>query len=426
MADYHKHTNMYAYNRARLAEMLPDSSAAVVFANPFVICNADALYPYRPEANLVWLTGIAQEKTTFLLWKKDDVLREYLFIARPNRQREIWDGRMLSADQAREISGVDQVLFTEDFWDFLPPHLHQVESIYVYSNENDRRPLSAVCVDSAGNEQLRQYFPVHQYCRLAPVMKALRMIKSAAEIQRIRAAIEVTRQAFLEILKNIKTTQRESDIHACIHANFVRHQAREGFESIVASGDNARILHYNQNDALIEKDSLILIDFGARKHFYTADVSRTIPISGAFSPRQKQLYDGCWELQTFAKSLLKPGLMMAEYMEHVGNKATDIFLRLGLLSPSDVKNQDKQNPAWRKYCCHGISHHLGVDVHDLGDYSIPVQEGMVLTVEPGIYVEEERVGIRLENDIQVGKNGPIDLCESIPIATQDIEELMRV
>jgi Xaa-Pro aminopeptidase len=258
------------------------------------------------------------------------------------------------------------------------------------------------------------------------VLKGLRGVKTAEEIEVMKEAIFITEKAFRRLLQFIKPGVMEYEIHAEIIHEFLRNRSRgEAYGSIIASGDRARTLHYVSNNEECKAGELILMDFGANYGGYNADLTRTVPVNGKFTERQKEVYNACLHLHNYGKSLLKPGISIVDYTEKMGDEATQQFIKIGLLNDSDVKNEDQDNRAYRKYLYHGISHHLGVDVHDLGTRVEPIQPGMVFTVEPGIYIEEEQMGIRIENNLWITENGNIDLMESIPITVEEIENLMK-
>jgi Xaa-Pro aminopeptidase len=274
---------------------------------------------------------------------------------------------------------------------------------------------------------MKQRDPLHSYQSAAKIMKALRAIKTKEEITVVQEAINITDKTFRRLLGFIKPGVMEYEIEAEIYHSFLSQRATgPAYHSIIASGDNARTLHYVSNNAECKDGDLLLMDFGAEYGGYNADLTRTIPVNGKFSRRQKTIYNTCLHLHNYAKSILKPGVSIVDYTEKVGEEATQQFLKIGLLQKSDVKNEDPENRAYRKYLYHGISHHLGIDVHDLGTRTEPVKAGMLFTIEPGIYIEDEQMGVRIENNVWLTKNGNIDLMKNIPITVEEIERLMKV
>jgi Xaa-Pro aminopeptidase len=273
---------------------------------------------------------------------------------------------------------------------------------------------------------MKSRYPLHTYLRAAKILKELRAIKTKEEVVVIQKAIDITEVAFRRLLQFIKPGVHEYEIEAEIYHSFLSQRATgTAYHSIIASGDNARTLHYINNNNECKDGELILMDFGAAYGGYNADLTRTVPVNGKFTKRQKEVYNACLHLHDYAKSILKPGISILKYTDKVGEEATKQFLKIGLLTKADIKNEDPTNPAYRKYLYHGISHHLGIDVHDLGTRTAPIQAGMVFTVEPGIYIKEEGMGVRIENNVWVTKTGNQDLFKNIPIKAEEIEALMR-
>jgi Xaa-Pro aminopeptidase len=273
---------------------------------------------------------------------------------------------------------------------------------------------------------MKARYPLHQYDRAAKIMKEVRGIKSKAEVEVLQKAIDITDKTFRRLLKFVKPGVMEYEIEAEIFHSFLSQRATgPAYGSIIASGDRARTLHYVSNNQECKNGELILMDFGAEYGGYCADLTRTIPVNGKFSTRQKVVYNACLHLHNYAKSILKPGISIVDYTEKIGDEATNQFVKIGLITKADVKNEDNENRAYRKYLYHGISHHLGVDVHDLGTRTAPIKAGMVFTIEPGIYIEEEQMGVRIENNFWITKNGNIDLMKNIPITIEEIERLMK-
>jgi Xaa-Pro aminopeptidase len=308
----------------------------------------------------------------------------------------------------------------------LQPWIHLADCIYLDSNENDRKASLVRTRDYRFIDEMKSRYPLHQYARAAKLMKELRGIKTAEEVEVLQKAVDITEVTFRRLLQFIKPGVMEYEIEAEIYHSFLSQRAtRPAYGIILASGDNARILHYVNNNAECKDGDLILMDFGAEYGGYCADLTRTVPVNGKFTRRQRTVYNACLHLHDYAKSILKPGISIVDYTEKVGEEATQQFLKIGLLKKSDVKNEDPENRAYRKYLYHGISHHLGIDVHDLGTRTEPVKPGMVFTIEPGIYIEEEKMGIRIENNVWITKNGNKDLFKNIPITAEEIEALMK-
>jgi Xaa-Pro aminopeptidase len=301
--------------------------------------------------------------------------------------------------------------------------VHLADTIYLDTNENDRKASLVRTREYRFVDEMKSRYPLHQYERAAKILKELRSIKTKYEIEVTKQAIDITHNAFIRVMKFVEPGVMEYEIEAeIVHSFLSQRSSGEAYGSIIASGDRARTLHYVSNNQECKDGELILMDFGAAYGGYNADLSRTIPVNGKFTRRQKTVYNACLH---YCKSLLKPGISIVDYTEKLGEEATQQFLKIGLLKKSDVKNENPENRAYRKYLYHGISHHLGLDVHDLGTRTEPIKEGMLFTVEPGIYIEEEQMGIRIENNIWITRNGNKDLFEGIPITVEEIEAVMK-
>lgn len=421
-------SQLFTTNRKRFVkEMLP-KSIAIFVSNDEWPYNGDALHPFKQNSNIVWLSGITQEKTMVILFPDcpDPKFREVLVLERPNELKEKWDGKRLRAAEARAISGITTILWLDSLDSLLQTWVHLSDNIYLDSNENDRKATDIKSNDYRYIDQMKAAYPLHQFHRSARILKKLRAIKTKYEIDQVQKAIDITGITFKRLLGFIRPGVYEYEIEAEIWHEFLRNRAtRPAYHSIIASGDNARTLHYISNNGRCESGDLILMDFGAEYANYCADLTRTVPVNGKFTKRQKEVYNACLHLHDYAKSLLKPGITIVDYTDKVGAEASRTFIKIGLLRASDVKNQDPEQPLYRKYLYHGISHHLGLDVHDLGTRTEPIREGMLFTVEPGIYIEEEKMGIRIENNCWITRNGNKDLMKHIPITVDEIERYMR-
>ena len=419
---------LFTTNRKRFIKEMKSSSIAIFVSNDEVPSNGDALYPFRQNSDLFWLTGIEQEDSMVIIFPDhpDPKFREVLVLVRPNELKEKWDGKRLRADEAKKISGIETIVWLDALDPLLQSWIHLAENIYLDSNENDRKGSLVQTREYRYIEEIRRRFPLHQYFRAAKIMKELRAIKTALEIEVLQQAIDITAMTFNSLLTFIRPGVMEFDIEAEIWHSFLKQRATgPAYGSIIASGDRARTLHYVSNNEECKSGELVLMDFGAEYGHYCADLTRTVPVNGKFSRRQKRIYDTCLHLHNYAKSLLKPGITINQYHKKVGEEANKIFQKIGLLKKSDLKNQTPEQPAYAKYLYHGISHHLGIDVHDLGTRTEPIKAGMVFTVEPGIYIEEEQMGIRIENNVWITRNGNKDLMSKIPITTDDIEAIMK-
>jgi Xaa-Pro aminopeptidase len=429
---YMKHlpinNQLFTENRKRFNKAILPGSIAIFNSNDELASNGDAIYRFSQNSDLYWLTGIEQEDTMLILYPDhpDPRYREVLVLVRPDELKEKWDGKRLRAAEGTAISGIKTIIWLDNLDALLQVWVHQAENIYLNTNENDRKANLPETRDYRYARQMMQRFPLHRYHRSAVIMRKLRAVKTKYEVAVIQQAIDITEKAFRRLLGFIRPGVMEYEIEAEIMHEFLRNRAKgEAYGSIIASGDRARTLHYVFNNEQCKDGELILMDFGAAYGGYNADLTRTIPVNGKFSKRQKEVYNACLHLHNYGKSLLKPGISIADYTEKVGDEATKMFEKIGLLSKADIKNENKDSRAYRKYLYHGISHHLGIDVHDLGTKTEPIQPGMVFTVEPGIYIEEEQMGVRIENNLWITKTGNIDLMKNMPITAEDIESLMK-
>jgi len=421
-------SHLFAENRRRFVKEMKADSIAIFNSNDEMPENADATLGFTQNSDLYWLTGIQQEDTMLILFPDhpDPLWREVLVLVRPNELKEKWTGHRLTVQEGKAISGVKAVIWLDELAGSLPGLMHIAENVYLNTNEHDKGAVGVPTRDYRFIEQMKARYPLHQYQRAAAVTRRLRMIKTPDEVGVIQQAIDITDQAFRRLLGFIRPGVYEYEIEAEILHEFIRNRASGvAYPSIIASGDRARILHYIDNNQPCQAGELILMDFGARYGGYNADLTRTVPVSGVFSKRQKELYNGCLDLHRYCASILKPGITLDKYHEKVGQEATRIFVRLGLLKKADLKNEDPGNKAYRKYLYHGISHHLGVDVHDVHDKYTPLKAGAVLTIEPGIYIPEEQTGIRIENNYLLTRSGNKDLMKNIPITVEEIERLMK-
>ncbi|MGZ3839006.1 MAG: aminopeptidase P N-terminal domain-containing protein [Flavisolibacter sp.] len=419
---------LFTTNRRRFVEKMQPGSIAIFVSNDEVPSNGDALHPFKQNSDLYWLSGITQEDSMVILFpdNPDPKYREVLVLVRPNELKEKWDGRRLRREEAMALSGIQTILWLDTLDALLQTWIHLADTIYLDSNENDRKASLVRTRDYRFIDEMKSRYPLHQYQRAARILKDLRSVKTPYEIEVTKKAIEITHHAFLRVMKFIRPGVMEYEIEAEILHSFLSQRASgEAYNTIVASGDRARTLHYVSNNQACEDGELVLMDFGAAYGGYNADLTRTIPVNGKFTRRQKTVYNVCLHLHNYAKSLLKPGISLIDYTEKLGEEATQQFLKIGLLTKTDLKNEDPENRAYRKYLYHGISHHLGLDVHDLGTRTAPIKEGMLLTVEPGIYIEEERMGIRIENNVWITKKGNVDLFEGIPVTVEEIEASMK-
>ena len=421
-------SEIFINNRKRFTRQMVPNSIAVFVSNDEWPSNGDAIHTFKQNTNLFWLSGITQEDSMVILFPDcpDPKYREVLVLVRPNELKEKWDGKRLRVKEAFAISGMATVVWADSIDALLQTWIHLADTIYLDTNENDRKASSIRSRQYRFADEIKTAYPLHNYQRAAKIMKELRSIKTKEELEVVQKAIDITEHTFRRLLTFIKPGVNEYEIEAEIFHDFLLQRATgPAYNSIIASGDNARTLHYISNNSECKDGDLILMDFGAEYGGYCADLTRTVPVNGKFGRRQKTVYNACLHLHNYAKSILKPGITITDYTEKVGEEATQQFLKIGLLRKSEVKNEDPENRAYRKYLYHGISHHLGLDVHDLGTRTEPIKAGMLFTIEPGIYIEEEKMGVRIENNFWITRNGNIDLMKNIPITVEEIEALMK-
>jgi Xaa-Pro aminopeptidase len=418
---------LFTANRERFVAAMAPGAMALFVSNDEMPANGDAHYPFRQSSDLFWLTGVWQEDTMLVLFPghPEPRYREVLVLVRPNPMKEKWDGKRLSAEEGRAMSGIGTVLWVDLLENFLQQWVYMTGSVYLNTNENDRRRGPLITREHRLVGEMREKFPLHVFRRAAPVLRELRTIKSAGELGLMQQAADITGETFRHLLKFIRPGVMEYEIEAEIWRGFVsRRSSGPAYETIVASGDSARVLHYIENNRECRDGELVLMDFGASYGGYSADLTRTVPVNGRFTRRQAEVYNACLAVHNFAKRLLRPGLLPADYVRQVGEEMARQLVGIGLLTEGDVKNAGPEAPAHAKYMYHGVSHHLGIDVHDLGPRHEAFREGMVLTVEPGIYIEEEKMGIRIENDVWIREGGNVDLMVNVPITVEEIEGLM--
>ena len=418
---------IFINNRKRFVAGMQPNSIAIFVSNDEFPKNGDAIHRFKQNSDLFWLSGIEQEDSLVILYPDyyEEQYREVLVLVRPNELKEKWDGKRLRAKEATDISGIKTIVWVDSLDSLLQTWIHAADNIYLNTNENDRKSSSIRTREYRYIDELRSQYPLHNYFRSAKLLKELRGIKTKEEVEVLQTAIDITQKTFERVCGFVKPGVMEYEVEAEIMHEFLRNRATgEAYGSIIASGDRARTLHYVNNNEVCKDGELLLMDFGAEYGSYCADLTRTIPVNGKFSERQKEVYNACLALHNYAKSILKPGISVVDYTDKVGEEATKQFVKIGLLTQEETE-KDGGNNAYRKYLYHGISHHLGIDVHDLGTRTEPLKAGMLLTVEPGIYIEEEQMGIRIENNIWLTEDGNIDLMKNIPITVEEIEAVME-
>ena len=420
--------NLFILNRKNFNNSLKNNSIAIFNANDEFPRSGDQTYNYKQNADLFYLSGIDQEKTILILFPDcpNPMYREVLFLRQTNEYIQVWEGYKYSKEKAKEASGIDNVFWLEDFWNILGAIIYYADSIYLNTNENDRFSNEVAYRDLRFISELKSRYPLHEYNRSALILKNLRPIKSVEEVVLTQRACDITRDAFIRVLKFVKPGVKEYEIEAEIIHEFIRKGATgHAYSPIIASGANANILHYNDNNQICNDGEIILFDFGAEYANYNADLSRSIPVNGTYTARQKDVYNAVLSVMEMAKDMLVSGTIWDEYQKEVGRFMESKLIDLGLLSRKEVLNQDPAMPLYKKYFMHGTSHHLGLDVHDFASRYTPFEVGNILTCEPGIYIKEEGIGIRLENNILITPEGNIDLMADIPIEAEEIEYIMN-
>ena len=420
-------SKLFLRNRKNLGKLLPEKALAISNANDVLPSNADGTLPFHPNSDLFYLSGIEQEESRLVLFPScsNPKHREILFIREPNEHLKIWEGYKHSKEDVRKISGVQTVYWIQDFDDIFQLLAAEADVFYLNSNEHNRADNEVETRDQRLNQEIQKKFPLHRIERLAPYLHDLRFCKSAEEIKLIKQAIEITSQGFQQVLRMVKPGVKEYEIEAEWAREFIRRRSKFAYTPIVASGANACVLHYLQNDQACKKGDLLLMDVGACYANYNADLSRTIPVSGKFTRRQKQVYNSVLRVLRQSIRNATVGKSLKEWQTDAHDLMTEEMLRLKLITPSQVKKQDPEKPACRKYFMHGLGHSLGLDVHDVSNGQSEFRENSVFTVEPGIYVPDEGFGIRLEDNIQVTQDGPKNLMANIPIEIEEIEQMMN-
>jgi len=421
--------DFYIQNRQNLYKDLLPNSVVILISNDVLPKSADGQFQFRQNADTLYLTGIDQEETIVVLFpdSPDPLLKEVLFLRETNDKIALWEGAKLSKEEGKAISGINQVLWSAEFNGLLHKIINMADNVYLNLNEHLRYDNQGIeYADLRFAKAIKDKYPLQHYQRLAPIMHKLRSKKSPLELEKMQIACDITNKAFRRVLNTIKPGMLEYEVEAEIIYEFIRNGAEgHAYTPIIASGASACVLHYITNDKVCNDGDLILMDFGASYGNYAADLTRCIPVNGKFSERQKQVYNAVLNVHKYAASLLIPGMLFKDYNFLVGQKMTEELIGLGLLTQEQVNNQNPESPAYKKYFAHGTSHFLGIDVHDVGYFHQPMQAGNVFTVEPGIYILEEGIGIRLENNYVIQTDGPaFDLMRDIPIEIEEIEALM--
>ena len=411
-----------------MAQMKP-KSVAVFNSNDIFPIGADSTMPFQQARDIFYLTGADQEETMLVLFpdapNKDH--REMLFVRETNDHIAVWEGEKLTKEKATEVSGIKSIYWLKEFDKIFFEVMTQAERVYFNTNEHYRQSVETETREDRFIQKTKEKFPAHSWERSNPILQRLRSVKDKIEIDLMQQACNITEKGFRRLLNFVKPGVWEYEIEAELMHEFLRNRSRGfAYTPIIASGNSANVLHYIENNQQCKKGDLLLLDVGAEYANYSSDMTRTIPVSGKFSKRQREVYDAVKKVKDDATKMLVPGNYWKEYHEEVGKLMTKALLDLKLLDKADVKNEDPNWPAYKKYFMHGTSHHIGLDTHDYGILWEKMTENMVFTVEPGIYIPEEGFGVRLEDDVVIQKKGePFNLMRNIPIEAEEIEEIMN-
>jgi len=419
--------NFFINNRKYLINRMKTSSIFIAFSPNEYPRNGDQYYSFRQNSDLYHLCGINQEETILTLTHFDNGVNfnERIFVKQVDEKQRIWYGEKHSKEEVSELSGIEDVCWNTEFEDYLFSQMEFVDTIYYVESANIKSFDNCASANERRIESLKKEFPEKIFLPITEFMQELRLVKQEDEINAIKKSVEITRKAYFSILKNTKPNKKEYEIEAEITYEFLKNGAQgHAYEPIVASGKNACILHYIDNDKVMKDGDLLLLDFGSEYANYAADCSRTIPINGKFTERQKQCYNAVLDVYQRAQKLYVPGNTIDIINEQVGEWMQEKMVELSLFSQEEVDNYEGEEPIYKRYFMHGTSHFMGLDVHDVGTKQTPFKEGMVLTCEPGLYIEEEGIGIRIETDIIVAEE-PIDLMADYPVTVEEIEIEMR-
>ncbi|WP_221390522.1 aminopeptidase P family protein [Dyadobacter sp. NIV53] len=420
--------SLFVENRLRLTELLKPRSLVILNSNDIMPSNADGAMGFKQNSDIFYLTGVDQEETVLLTFPDhpDEKFREVLFLRETNELIAVWEGEKLTKEQAREVSGITNVYWTHQFETIFGNIIFEADHVYLNTNEHTRNGSIVQTREARFVAEFKERYPVHHLVRLAPLMHQLRAIKQPAEIALMQKACDITKLGFERLLKFVKPGVQEFEIEAeLIHEFLINRSKGFAYQPIIASGANACVLHYIQNDRTCNDGDVLLLDVAAEYANYGSDLSRSIPVNGKFTKRQREVYDAVLRVFKSAKSMLVTGNIWDEYHLEVSKIMESELIGLGLISKDDITKQDPDWPAYKKYFPHGTSHFLGLDIHDVGNKYRRFEPGMVFTCEPGIYIKEEGLGIRLENNILITAEGNIDLMGHIPIEAEEIEDLMN-
>lgn len=410
-----------------MAQMLP-KSIAVFNSNDIYPISADSTMPFEQHRDIFYLSGADQEETILVLFPDalDRKHREVLFVRETNAHIAIWEGAKLTKEKATQVSGIETIYWLSDFDKVFFDLMTEADMVYFNTNEHYRQSVQTQTREDRFIAKCKQDFPAHQWAKSNPILKQIRGVKEPEEIALMQLACDITEKGFRRILEFTKPGVWEYEMEAEYLHEFVRNRSKGfAYTPIIASGNNANVLHYIENNQQVQEGDLILMDVAAEYANYSSDMTRTIPANGKFTDRQKAVYNAVVRVKNEATKMLVPGTIWAAYHKEVGKVMTSELLGLGLLDKADVQNEDAKWPAYKKYFMHGTSHHIGLDTHDYGELKTPMKPNMVFTVEPGIYIPKEQMGIRLEDNVVIQETGqPFNLMRNIPIEAEEIEELM--
>jgi Xaa-Pro aminopeptidase len=419
---------LFVNNRRRFVHHMKDGALAIFNSNDIMPSNADGTMPFRQNNDLFHLSGVDQEESILVIFPNayDHAHREMLFLKETSPQIAVWEGAKLNKEQAFKTSGISSVFWLDQFESVLKNLMHQAKAVYLNSNEHLRATIEVETRDTRFTKWIKEHYPLHEIERSAPIMHEIRSVKLPQEIELMKQACQLTKQGVERVLAFLKPGIMEYEVEAELLHEFVKNRSRGfAYEPIIASGASACVLHYTDNNKACNAGEVVLMDFGAEYANYASDLTRCFPVSGKFTPRQKDVYNAVLRVMKSATNMLRPGTHLAQYHKEVGKMMESELVGLGLIDQTDIKNQNPAWPAYKKYFMHGTSHYIGLDVHDVGSWTMPMQEGNVFTCEPGIYIPEEGLGIRLENDILVTSDTPLDLMADIPLEIEEIETLMH-
>lgn len=419
--------SLFEGNRQRLAALLPSQSLVVVNANDLSPTNADGTQVTAVNSDLFYLTGVEQEQSILLIYPEADeeTHRELLFLREPSELNELWEGHKLTKAEARAQTGIANIHWLSEFPALFHRLMCECEHVYLNTNEHKRAAIEVESREARFVAATKRKYPVHDFRRLAPLLHRLRAVKSDLEVDRIRRACEVTDLGFRRVLARMRPGLREYEVEAELAYEFIRHGGRFAYQPIIGSGRNACCLHYLSNSAVCQSGELLLLDAAASHANYHSDLTRTIPVNGRFTPRQKAVYQAVLRVLRQLIAGLTPGKRIRDWQAEADQFIERELVQLKLLSPREIRRQDPDQPAFKRYFMHGCGHPIGLDVHDVGLTVNPLEPGWVMTVEPGIYIREEGLAVRLENNVLITAQGPVDLMAQIPIEPEEIEELMN-